>query len=119
MGAFFNYNTRYSDNFFESVTGIVVPFENQLWTNDGVSFGGQINIPVFNGNSTRNSIKRSKISLEKARVQFEQDKLELETTINQAYVDVQSFGKAYEAAEKTLEARQTSLDYARERYDVD
>jgi outer membrane protein len=118
LGAFFNYNTRYSDNFFDPVTGIVVPFENQLWTNDGVSFGGQINIPVFNGNSTRNSIKRSKISLEKAKVQFEQNKLELETTINQAYVDVQSFGKAYEAAEKTLEARQTSLDYARERYDV-
>ncbi|MGI9548003.1 MAG: TolC family protein, partial [Flavobacteriaceae bacterium] len=72
----------------------------------------------FNGNSTRNSIKRSKISLEKARVQFEQDKLDLETTINQAYVDVQSFGKAYEAAQKTLEARVTSLEYARERYDV-
>ncbi|MEN8787955.1 MAG: TolC family protein [Flavobacteriaceae bacterium] len=118
LGAFFNYNTRYSDNFFDPVTGIVVPFENQLWTNDGVSFGGQVNIPVFNGNSTRNSIKRSKISLEKARVQFEQNKLDLETTINQAYVDVQSFGKAYEAAEKTLEARQTSLDYARERYEV-
>lgn len=118
LGAFFNYNTRYSDNFFDPITGIVVPFENQLWINDGFSFGGQINIPVFNGNSTRNSIKRSKISLEKARVQFEQNKLELETTINQAYVDVQSFGKAYEAAEKTLEARQTSLDYARERYDV-
>ncbi len=118
LGAFFNYNTRYSDNFFDPVTGIVVPFENQLWTNDGISFGGQVNIPVFNGNSTRNSIKRSKISLEKAKVQFEQNKLELETTINQAYVDVQSFGKAYEAAEKTLEARQTSLDYARERYDV-
>jgi len=118
LGAFFNYNTRYSDNFFDPTTGLVIPFNNQLWINDGISFGGQVNIPVFNGNSTKNSIKRSKISLEKARMQFEQDKLELETTINQAYVDVQSFGKAHEAAEKTLEARQTSLSYARERYDV-
>ncbi len=118
LGAFFNYNTRYSDNFFDPLTGLVIPFDQQLWINDGVSFGGQISIPVFNGNSIKNSIKRSKISLEKAKMQFEQDKLELETTINQAYVDVQSFGKAYEAAEKTLEARQTSLDYARERYDV-
>ena len=118
LGAFFNYNTRYSDNFFDPITGIVVPFEQQLYINDGISFGGQINIPVFNGNSTRNSIKRSKISLERAKLQFEQDKLELETTINQAYVDVQSFGKAYEAAQKTLEARQIALDYAKERYDV-
>ncbi|MGI9545679.1 MAG: TolC family protein, partial [Flavobacteriaceae bacterium] len=88
LGAFFNYNTRYSDNFFDPTTGLVIPFDDQLYVNDGVSFGGQITIPVFNGNSTRNSIKRSKISLEKARVQFEQDKLDLETTINQAYVDV-------------------------------
>lgn len=118
LGAFFNYNTRYSDNFFDPTTGLVIPFDQQLWVNDGVSFGGQISIPVFNGNSTKNSIKRSKISLEKAKVEFEQTKLDLETTINQAYVDVQSFGKAYEAAQKTLDARRTSLDYARERYDV-
>ena len=118
LGAFFNYNTRYSDNFFDPITGIVVPFEQQLYTNDGISFGGQINIPVFNGNSTRNNVKRSKITLERAKLQFELDKLELETTINQAYVDVESFGKAYEAAQKTLDARQIALDYAKERYDV-
>lgn len=118
LGAFMNYNTRYSDNFFDPTTGLVIPFDQQLWVNDGISFGGQINIPVFNGNSVKNRIKRSKIDLEKAKVEFEQAKLDLETTINQAYVDVQSFGKAYEAAQKTLEARETSLEYARERYDV-
>ncbi len=118
LGAFINYNTRYSDNFFDPTTGLVIPFNEQLWINDGISFGGQINIPVFNGNSTKNSVKRSQISLEKAKLQFEQDKLDLENTINQAYVDVQSFGKAYEAAQKTFEARQTALEYSRERYDV-
>ena len=118
LGAFFNYNTRYSDNFFDPITGLVLPISDQLWINDGISFGGQISIPIFNGNQVRNSVKRSKISVEKARVQFEQDKLELETTINQAYVDVESFGKAYQAAEKTLEARQTAFDYSKERYDV-
>lgn len=118
LSAFINYNTRYSDQFLDPITGDLIPFRDQLWINDGISFGGQLNIPVLNGFNTRNSIKRSRIDLEKAKLQYEQDKLDLETTINQAYVDVETFGKAYEAAEKTLEARQVALEYARERFDV-
>ena len=118
LSAFINYNTRYSDQFTDPITGDLIPFKDQLWINDGIAFGGQINIPVFNGMSVKNSIKRSQIDLKQAQLQYEQDKLDLEITINQAYVDVESFGKAYEAAEKTLEARQTALDYAKERYDV-
>ena len=44
--------------------------------------------------------------------------MNLETNVNQAYVDVISFAKAYEAAEKTLEARRLAYDYSKERYDV-
>ena len=50
-------------------------------------------------------------------MQFEQDKLALENTIQQAYVDVSTFEKAYEAALKSLEARTLAYDYAKERYD--
>jgi outer membrane protein len=78
----------------------------------------QISVPIFNGFSTKNNIKRSKISLEKAKLQFEQDKLDLESNIQQAYVDVTSFFKAYEAAEKTLEARRLAYQYSKERFDV-
>ena len=118
LSAFFSYGTRYDDQFLNFETGEEIPFRDQLWLADGTSIGGRLSVPVFNGNSTRNSVKRSKITLERVKLQYEQDKLELETTINQAYVDVQSFGKAYEAAQKTLEARQIALDYAKERYDV-
>lgn len=118
LSAFFRYGTRYDDQFRDFETGEQIPFDRQLWLADGTALGGQLNIPVFNGYSTKNRLKRAKISLDKARVQFEQDKLDLETTINQAYVDVQSFGKAHEAAVKTLDARRTALDYAKERYDV-
>ncbi|RRQ49392.1 TolC family protein [Maribacter algicola] len=122
LGAFFNYNTRYSDQGgFDPATGTLVPaesFTNQLWINDGISYGAQMNIPIFNGWSTRNSVKRSQISLEKAKVQLDQDKLALESTVNQAYVDVTTFRKSYEAAEKTLEARTLAYQYAKERFDV-
>ncbi len=121
LGAFFNYNTRYSDQErFNNITGTLEAesFGDQLWMNDGISYGAQINIPIFNGFSVRNNIKRAQINVRKSEVQFEQDKLDLETNINQAYVDVSSFSKAYYAAQKTADARRLAYEYSKERYDV-
>jgi len=120
LGGFVNYGTRYSD--VTSIPGSDGPytpsFKDQLWIFDGISYGMQISVPIFNGFSTKNNIKRSKISLEKAKLQFEQDKLDLESNIQQSYVDVTTFFKAYEAAEKTLEARRLAYQYSKERFDV-
>jgi len=121
LGAFFNYNTRYSSQQqFDSDSGQFFrdSFKDQLWLNDGISYGAQLNIPIFNGFSVRNNIQRSKINIDKAKIQLEQDKLALETTINQAYVDVTSFSKAYEAAQKTVDARRLAYEYSKERFDV-
>ena len=118
VGAFVNYNTRYSDQNRDPFTGEQVPLKDQLYINDGISYGAQMNIPIFNGWSVRNNIKRSQISVDIARVQYEQTKLELETNVNQAYVDVTSFFKSYQAAEKALEARRLAYQYSKERFDV-
>ncbi|MEM9000666.1 MAG: TolC family protein [Bacteroidota bacterium] len=133
LSAFFQYNTFYSDQFelltdedgqtvIDPVTNLPVLFRtefiDQLWQNDGISYGFQLNVPVFNGWTTRNGIRRSKISVEQAKLQLEQDKLDLENTVNQAYVDVNTFYKAYVAAEKTLEARRVAYQYAKDRFEV-
>ena len=121
LGAFFNYNTRYSDQErFNNITGMLEreSFTDQLWLNDGISYGVQLNVPIFNRFANRNNIRRSEINVQQAQLQLEQDKLTLETNINQAYVDVKSFAKAYEAAQKTLEARRLAYDYSKERYEV-
>ena len=122
LNGFFQYGARYSDAtqpLPDGSGGVFTPgFIDQLWIFDGISYGAQLNVPIFNGWSTRNNVKRSQISLEKSRLQFEQDKLDLETTVNQAYVDVTTFAKAYEAAEKTLEARRLAYQYAKERFEV-
>ena len=118
LGAFFNYGTRYSSEFRDPVTFNRIAFTDQLYLTDGISYGLQLNVPVFNGFSVRNNIKRAKIGVERSRLQLEQDKLDLETNINQAYVDVKSFSKAYEAAQKTLEARRLAYNYSKERFDV-
>ncbi|OQD43767.1 transporter [Croceivirga radicis] len=118
LGAFFNYNTRYSDQNRDPFTGEDLKFVDQLWLNDGISYGAQLNVPIFNGWSTRNNVKRSQISLERVKLQYEQDKLTLEATVQQAYADVKTFGKSYEAAQKTLEARRTAYQYAKDRFEV-
>lgn len=120
LSAFFQYGTRYSDvTQIPGANGPYTPnFTDQLWIFDGISYGAQLNVPIFNGWSTKNNVKRSQISLERAKLQLEQNKLDLETNIQQAYVDVSTFEKAYEAAEKTLEARTLAYEYAKERYEV-
>jgi len=120
LSAFFQYGTRYSDvtQLPSGSGGVYTPnFSDQLWIFDGISYGAQLNVPIFNGWNVRNNVKRSSIGLEKAKLQLEQDKLDLENTIQQAYVDVVSFEKAHLAAQKALDARKLSLDYARERYE--
>lgn len=118
INGFFNYNTRYSDQNFNPITGNLVAFKDQLWINDGISFGASINIPVFNGFSVRNNVKRSKINLMKSELQFAQDKLTLESNINQAYADVNGTLKTLEAAQKTLAARELAFQYNKERFEV-
>ncbi len=118
LNAFFQYSTRYSSEFRDFTTGETVSFIDQLWINDGIFYGAQLQVPVFNGLTTRNSVKRSQINLLRAELQLEQDKLDLETNVNQAYVDVKNAEKTYEAAMKTLQARRTAYDYAKERYEV-
>lgn len=113
LDGFFNYNTRWSD-----ANNIFGGFTDQLYKFDGISYGVRLNVPVFNGFSVRNNIRRAKIDVDISKVQLEQEKLALETNINQAYVDVTSFYKAYEAAEKTLEARRLAYQYSKERFDV-
>ncbi|WP_299333804.1 TolC family protein [uncultured Psychroserpens sp.] len=94
------------------------PFIDQLYQNDGIGYGLQLNIPIFNGFSTRGNIKRSEISLLRSKFQLEQAELDLESTVYQAYVDAKGSLKSYEAAELALESQQLAYDYAKERYDV-
>ena len=63
------------------------PFFDQLYQNDGISYGLQLNIPIFNGFSTRANVKRNKINLKRTEYQLEQAKLDLESNVYQAYVD--------------------------------
>ena len=95
-----------------------LPYLEQLWLNDGISYGFQLNVPIFNGMSARNNVKRNKVNLKRQEYLLEQAKLDLESNIYQAYTDAKGAMKAFEAAESALESQQLAFQYAQERYAV-
>ncbi|HET8838776.1 MAG TPA: TolC family protein [Flavobacteriaceae bacterium] len=115
LTGFFNYNARASNN---DSFGSTMPFMEQLYTFDGISYGLQLNIPVLNGFSVRNSVQRSKINVMRTEYNLQQAKLDLESNVYQAYVDAKGAKEAYEAARVAFNAQQLAYDYASERYDV-
>jgi outer membrane protein len=91
-------------------------FADQFSLYDGHNFGLQLSIPVFNGNSLSNAVKRSQVNLQRFKNLFSQQQLDLETSVNQAFNDSKGSYKLYEAALKTENATRRAADDALERF---
>ena len=61
-------------------------------------------------------IERSKINLERLKFQYEQEKLNLENTVNVAYNDLVGAIKFYEASNKTVKSLQSAFEDASDRF---
>ncbi|SKB46688.1 outer membrane protein [Salegentibacter holothuriorum] len=148
VGAFFNYNTRESGQgrvvggeidpndptreigVVESTGDVVVtpnvlttigsplPFFEQLQRNDGVSYGVQVSVPIFNGLATRNQVRRSEVNARRAEYELEQAELDLEANVYQAYVDAEGAFEAYEASLVAANAQEQAFEYSTQRFDV-
>jgi outer membrane protein len=148
LSGFFNWNSRYSDRDriigseidpnnptqiigqvettgdnvispnFSPVVGPADGFFDQIDQNKGSSFGLQLSIPVLNGFSASNNVRRAKINFEQQKYQLEQEELDLQKIIHQVYADALGALKLYDATKRSLEAREVSFAYAQERFDV-
>ena len=105
-------------NNFVPILGRRAPIFDQFDQNKGHSFGFSLNVPIFNGFAARNGLQRAKIELERSRITLQQQELDLEQTVYKAYTDAQGALNAYEAAKVTAAAREGSMNYAKERYEV-
>ncbi|MBZ9631006.1 TolC family protein [Salegentibacter sp. LM13S] len=148
VGAFFNYNTRESGQgrivgaeidpndptreigVVEETGDIVVapntlttigsplPFFEQLQRNDGITYGVQVSVPIFNGLATRIQVRRSQVNARRAEYELEQAELDLEANVYQAYVDAEGAFEAYEAALVAANAQEQAFEYSTQRFDV-
>ena len=103
---------------FTPVLGGPNPIFNQFNDNKGHSFGFQLNIPILNGFSAKNNVARSKISLERSRVAYSQQELDLERNVFTAFTDAKGALNTYESALSALEARTEAYNYAKEKFNV-
>lgn len=108
----------FGSNYFTSELFDTPDFETQISDNKSHNFSLQLNIPIFNGFAAKNNVKRNQVALERSKVLLEQANLDMETAVYQAHNDAKGALKAYEAAQKTLIAREEAFNYAKERYNV-
>ena len=94
------------------------PVFDQFSDNKGHNFGLQLNVPIFNGFSVRNNVERNKVNLEKSKIDLEQKSLDLQRNVYTAFTDAKGALNTFESAVVTLEARQQSYNYSKEKYDV-
>ena len=108
--SFYSWNTRIS--YVENLPS----FQDQFNLNKGQTYGFGINIPIFQGRAISNNIQRTKINLERLKFQYEQEKLNLENTVYQAYNDLVGAVKLYDASNKTVKSLKSAFEDATDRY---
>ena len=85
---------------------------------DRLKYGGgiSINIPIFNRFQTQASVAKATINKENSRLQLENEKLQLQQTIQKAFLDAKAAIKTFEAAKISLLAQKEAFKNAQERF---
>jgi len=121
LSGFVNVNTRYSDRQGVGMGGVITPAD-PLWTqvknNRGISYGVNLNIPIFNGLSARNQVKSAQLNVTRNEIALENDKKKLRNDVYQMKQDLQAAFQSMKAAEANLKAQQKSYNYATEKFNV-
>lgn len=105
-----NYGFNLKDGTFNQ------PFTTQLNDNLGYGFGFSVGIPIFNRFQTRNRLDQAVINRKIVETRLENEKLNLKQTIEQAFLDVKTALKTYEAAKISLDAQEEAFKNAQERF---
>jgi outer membrane protein len=116
-----SYNLGAGTSYFHQFNNL---FPGQVNTSLGTQFvdrfqygaGISLNIPIFNRFQTKNRVAQSLINKEISQTRLESQKLQLKQTIEQAFLDVRSSLKAFQAAEISLEAQEEAFKNAQERF---
>jgi outer membrane protein len=109
IGTGYGYNLKNNSN---------IPYFTQLDNNLGYGLNFNVNIPIFNRNQTKSNVNRQKINYEISKFGLENQKLQLQQTIQKAYYDAKAAAKTFESAQKSLLAQNEAFKNAQESYNV-
>lgn len=93
-------------------------FSQQFRNNFGQYIGLQLNIPIFDGLQTRNSIRSAKLRVLGAELNLETQKDRLFKAINESYYQAVGAREKLQAAEEACTASAAALASVQEKYDL-
>ena len=93
-------------------------FSEQLERNSAQSLSLSLTLPVFNRFRTRSQTQRARIQYENAKINVEATQQQIGVEVRQAYLDYLTAEKQLEVTQRQLEFREQALEAARERYNV-
>lgn len=92
--------------------------KNQFKDNMGEYVGLSISLPLFDGLSTSNKVKRAAIALREKEVRLDQMRYELEKELTEAELDYNSSLKELEAAHRRVESESAAYEATRRKYEL-
>lgn len=87
------------------------PFKDQFDNNLGKSVGITMQVPIFNGLSVRNNVKKAQLNYQITQLNHEANKKNLYKSIQQAVIDASSSYKKYLAGQKSVDALDESFRF--------
>ncbi|MCB0753975.1 MAG: TolC family protein [Flavobacteriales bacterium] len=95
-----------------------VSYGDQLDRNLSESVGLSLSIPIFNGLSSRTSVKKARLGRINAELQLQDQKNQLYSSVQQAYNDATAAKRQFDASDKSVKATERAFEYAEQRYGV-
>ncbi|MBX7051728.1 MAG: TolC family protein [Flavobacteriales bacterium] len=92
-------------------------FNDQLKDNVNKSLFFTLNIPLFNGFSTRSAVKRSEVNYQVANIQLEQAKQTITQNVYSAHADANAALANYYANKSSVTSSEKALEWAELRYE--
>ncbi len=93
-------------------------FFQQFNDNKGHGLNLNVNIPIFSKFRNKTALAKSRLQKENAILEINRARLDLEATIQRAFVDTQASLRSYQASLAAVEARKLSFSNAQERYNI-
>lgn len=112
------YSSSFQDLDLVTFERTPIPYGSQLDRNLSESIGVSLSIPIFNGLSSRTSVKKAKLGRINAELQLQDQKNQLYSSVQQAYNDAQAAKRQFDASDKSVKATERAFEYAEQRYEV-
>lgn len=113
-----NFNASLGSTYY-TVSGMASdPFATQMRNNLSTYLGFSLNIPIFDGFSTRNNVRRARLSETSAQLELERRESDLYKTIQLAYTQASGARDKFLASEETLEKTRLSFMATQEKYNL-